>query len=246
MVRAALLNLAFYANAAGWMVLCLPGILLPHRAVMRLVRGWALTSIWLTRHIAGIRVEIRGLERRAGGPLLIAAKHQSALETFALLPLLADPTFILKRELNWIPVFGWWSVKAGMIPVARGRGSAAMQAMAQRARKALAGGRQIIIFPEGTRRPPGAPPSYRHGAAVLYTECGVACQPVAVNTGHYWPRRSWRFRSGHAVIEFLEPIPPGLDHAAFLARLEHAIEPASDRLLAEAAGKGGHESRTSC
>lgn len=233
-LRSTLFNLAFYLNSALWVVLCLPLIVLPRRMVMSLVRGWAGSCVWLLRVIGGIDMEIRGTPITSG-PVIVAAKHQSVFETFALLPLYADPTYILKRELNWIPVFGWWSLRARMIPVDRGKGSEAMRKMTGVARAELGEGRQIIIFPEGTRRPPGAPPAFRQGVGHLYEQCGAICQPVALNSGLYWPRRRWLRHPGTVIVEFLEPIPAGLPRATFMARLQADMEAASSRLLVEAA-----------
>jgi 1-acyl-sn-glycerol-3-phosphate acyltransferase len=233
-LRSTLFNLAFYTNGALWVVLCLPLIVLPRRMVLGLVKGWAWSNLWLARVLAGLRYEMRGTPRTSG-PLIVASKHQSVFETFALIPHLDDPTYILKRELNWIPVFGWWSVRARMIPVERGKGSEAMRRMTATASEEAHSGRQIIIFPEGTRRPPGAEPSYKQGVAHLYERCGVPCQPVALNSGLYWPRRTWLRYPGTIIIEFLDPIEPGLSRNSFLERLQAAIEPASDRLVAEAA-----------
>jgi 1-acyl-sn-glycerol-3-phosphate acyltransferase len=178
-------------------------------------------------------VEIRGRERIPPGGLLVAAKHQSFLETFALLPLVDDPAFILKRELLWIPLFGWLAWKAGMIPIDRSGGAQALAAMNRRARAEIAAGRQILIFPEGTRRAAGAPPAYKFGVAHLYRAFGVACLPVALNSGLYWPRRQFIRRPGKVVIEILDPIPPGLSRDVFLQELQDRIETASNRLLAE-------------
>jgi 1-acyl-sn-glycerol-3-phosphate acyltransferase len=160
-------------------------------------------------------------------------KHQSTWETFALLWLFSDPAFILKRELQWIPLFGWYAWKARMIPVDRGKGSQALAAMTERARAALAEGRQIVIFPEGTRRAPGAEPSYKFGAAHLYGETGVTCLPIALNSGLFWPRRSFLRYPGTIVVEILDPIVPGLDKTEFAKRLQHDIESTTARLVAE-------------
>jgi 1-acyl-sn-glycerol-3-phosphate acyltransferase len=165
--------------------------------------------------------------------LLIASKHQSLWETFALVPLFADPTFILKRELMWLPFFGWYAWKAQMIPVDRGARSQALAAISARGRIELARNRQIVIFPEGTRRPPGAAPSYKFGVAHLYAESGIACLPIALNSGLFWPRRSIRRYPGTIVAEFLDPIAPGLDKQVFLEHLQRVIETATARLVEE-------------
>jgi 1-acyl-sn-glycerol-3-phosphate acyltransferase len=147
--------------------------------------------------------------------------------------LLHDPTFIMKRELMWIPFFGWFAWKADMISVDRSKGSQALADMNARARAELARNRQIVIFPEGTRRPPGAEPRYKYGVAHLYVETGVPCLPVALNSGLFWPRRSFRRYPGTIRVEVLDPIPPGLDKDAFFERLQRDVEAATARLVAE-------------
>ena len=173
------------------------------------------------------------MEKIPPGPLLVSSKHQSLWETFALLPLLSDPAYIMKRELMWIPFFGWYAWKAGMIPVDRSKGSQALADMNACARRELARDRQIIIFPEGTRRPPGAEPRYKYGVAHLYAETGVPCLPVALNSGLFWPRRSLRRYPGTVRVEVLDPIPPGLGKDAFFERLQRDVEAATARLVAE-------------
>jgi 1-acyl-sn-glycerol-3-phosphate acyltransferase len=222
-IRSVLFNVLFYLNMVVLMCLALPTV----------VRFWARSNNWLLRIFCGITVELRGLERIPPGPLLVAAKHQSLWETFALVPLFADPAFILKRELMWVPLFGWLARKAQMIPVDRGAGSQALAAIAASAKIELARNRQIVIFPEGTRRPPGAEPSYKYGVVHLYAESGVACLPIALNSGLFWPRRSFRRYPGTIVVEFLDPIAPGLDRKVFFERLQDVIEAATARLVAE-------------
>lgn len=234
MLRSVAFTIAFYANIIFWMICALPTLVLPRGAVMAVVRAWARCNIALLRTIAGIRCEIRGRERIPPGGLLVASKHQSVWETFALFLLFDDPCYVLKRELIWLPLFGWLAMKARMVPVNRGARSAAMKAMTARAMVEVAAGREIVIFPEGTRRPPGAEPQYKFGVAYLYSELNVPCVPVALNSGLYWPRRQVVKRPGTIVIEVLEPIPPGLERGAFLERLAHDIEGASNRLLDEA------------
>lgn len=232
-LRSHLYNVAFYLNLVLLLVLALATFAMPRKAgIIRLAQFWGRSSLWLLRVIVGTRVEFRGLDRIPPGGLLIAAKHQSFLETFALLFCVDDPAFILKRELQWIPVFGWLTIKAGMIPVRRGRASAVAEL--KHSASKVRHGRQIIIFPEGTRRPPGAEPAYKFGVAHLYDSLGVPCLPVALNSGLFWPRRRYIRRPGTVVIEFGEPIPPGLERDAFMALLQDRIETASDRLLAEA------------
>lgn len=232
-LRSLLFNVAFYANLILWLIMLLPGLLVPRRLFMRAVKLWAWQSLWLLRVIAGTKIEIRGREKIPPGGLLVAAKHQSMWETFALLPLFEDPTFILKRELMWIPFFGWYTWKADCVPVNRKAGSQALIQMMARAREEARDGRQILIFPEGTRRPAGAPPAYKFGVAHLYQNLDMPCLPVALNSGLFWPRRQFIRRPGTVVVEILDPIPPGLPRDVFFPKLVGEIESASDRLLAE-------------
>jgi 1-acyl-sn-glycerol-3-phosphate acyltransferase len=232
--RALLFNVVFYVNLVIFLFVGSPLFLAPRRWAMWALKLWATTSLWWLEKIVGIRLQVRGLEHAPKGPALVAAKHQSLFETFAVLPLLDDPAMVLKRELLWIPMFGWFAIKFRMIPVDRGAGAKALKNLIARARAAARAGRQILIFPEGTRRPPGAPPDYRPGAAALYLNTGVPCVPMALNSGVYWPRRSFRLSPGTVILEFLPAIPPGLDRAAFSRRLEEATETASSALLAEA------------
>ena len=187
------------------------------------------------RAICGTRVEYRGLEKIPVGPLIVASKHQSMWETFALLQFFDQPLYILKRELEWIPFFGWYLKKAGMIGIDRAAGGRSLMKMVRRAGEEVRRGRQLIIFPEGTRTLPGAPPDYKPGYIALYEALGVTTVPLALNSGLYWPRRSlWRY-PGTIIVEFLEPIPPGLPRAEFRKRIETSIEQASLALIREAA-----------
>jgi 1-acyl-sn-glycerol-3-phosphate acyltransferase len=232
-LRSVLFNVLFYLNLLVLLLLALPTLVLPRRAIWAVVRFWARSNNWLLRTICGITVELRGLERMPTGPLLVASKHQSMWETYALTLLFADPAFILKRELMWLPFFGWYAWKADMIPVDRGARSQALAAISARARIELARSRQIVIFPEGTRRPPGAEPRYKYGIAHLYAESGVACLPIALNSGLFWPRRSIRRYPGTIIAEFLDPIAPGGDKQAFFEHLQQVIETATARLVQE-------------
>jgi len=232
-LRSVAFNVLFYLNLGVQLIGAIPTLVMPRKAIIKVAMFWGRTNNWLLHHVCGIRIEYRGLEKIPPGPLLVASKHQSVWETFALLWLFSDPAFILKRELQWIPLFGWYAWKAGMIPVDRGRGREALAGMNERARNALAGGRQIVIFPEGTRRAPGAEPSYKFGVVHLYDGAGVACLPIALNSGLFWPRRSFLRYPGRIVAEILDPIPPGLGRVEFAERLQRDIETATARLVAE-------------
>lgn len=239
LVRSVAFNVLFYLNTLVYLIAALPTFFMPYRAIIAVAKSWGRTNLVLLRVVAGIDCEIRGREKIPKGPIIVAAKHQSAWETFALLPLIDNPVFILKRELQWIPIFGWLTIKGRMVPVDRGGGSHALAAMTERARIELADNRQLIIFPEGTRRPAGAEPRYKVGVAHLYAAEGVPCVPIALNSGLFWPRRSLRRFPGTVVAEILDPIPPGLGKEAFFERLQSDIESATVRLIAEGRAKMG-------
>jgi 1-acyl-sn-glycerol-3-phosphate acyltransferase len=232
-----LFNALFYLNLVTLLFVALVTLAMPRRAVLKMAELWGRISVWLLRVICGTRFEVRGLERLPDGifkgPLIIAAKHQSTFETFALLRWFEDFTFIVKRELMWLPIFGWCMWKGRMVPVDRGGGSQALAAMTARAKEEIRSGRQLVIFPEGTRRAPGAEPSYKFGVAHLYSNIGVPCVPVALNSGLFWPRRAFLRYPGTIIVEFLDPIPPGLPMDEFFRRLRDDIETATARLVAE-------------
>ena len=235
-LRSLAFNVAFYAWTVALTLATLPFFFFVSQdKAMNVVRLWARGMLWLLKTIAGTTYAVRGLENLPKGGALIACKHQSAWETLALVPILPDPTYVMKEELARIPVFGAYTVKAGMIHVDRKGKTAALRALADRAREEIAKGRQVVMFPEGTRRAPGAPPDYQTGIALLYKTLGVPVIPAALNSGLYWPRRRLTRHPGTIVLEFLPAIPAGLDSKSFLARLESTVETATDRLMAEAA-----------
>jgi 1-acyl-sn-glycerol-3-phosphate acyltransferase len=232
-LRSFAFNAMFYVNLIAFLVLGAEFYLTPRKWSIRALQTWARASQWWLKVLAGITVEVRGLENIPSGPVLIAGKHQSLFETFALLPLVDDPAMVLKRELTWIPVFGWFALKFRMIAVDRGAGAQALKSLIRQGQAAIAMGRQVIIFPEGTRRAPGADPDYKIGAGALYLKLGVPCVPFALNSGLYWPRRSFARFPGTIIIEFLPPIEVGLERKAFTRRLEATVETATARLVAE-------------
>jgi len=230
-LRSLVFNVLFYLILVFWIIVALPTFALSARAVFIVAGWWAQSSLFLMRTICNIRVEFRGIEKIPKGPLLVASKHQSFWETFALLQFFERPIFILKRQLTWIPVFGQFLVKTNMIAIDRSAGAKALLNMTRRARDAVRGGAQLVIFPEGTRTPPGAPPAYKTGIAQIYVTCGVPCLPVALNSGLFWPRRTFMRYPGTLVVEFLDPLPPGLARDEFLNRIRTGIEVATDRLV---------------
>jgi 1-acyl-sn-glycerol-3-phosphate acyltransferase len=237
-LRSLLFNVVFYALMIVMMVLCAPVMLFGRDASLGAVRLFARWSMALHRSMTGIRHEFRGFDAIPRTGCLIAVKHQSTWETMALVPRIEHPAFVLKQELLHIPLFGWWARSVGMIGVDRNRGTAALAEMTERAREAVAEGRQVLIFPEGTRREAGAPADYRLGVAHLYRDLGVPMVPVALNSGLFWPRRSLIHRKGTIVAEALPPIPAGLEARKAFREMRDRIEQACDRLLLEAADAG--------
>ena len=235
-MRAFLFNVLFYVTTVLFLGLGSPLLLGPRSWAMWALALHARTELWLLKTIVGTELEVRGKEKLPKGACLVASKHQSAWETFALIPLFRDPAYLMKRELFWIPFHGWFSYKFKMIPVDRDKGPAALRRMLAEAKTRAAAGREIIIFPEGTRRAPGALPDYKTGVFLLYEALGIPCVPVALNSGVFWPRRSLKRYPGTIIVEFLDPIPPGLSKREFLPRLQATIETASNRLIAEAGG----------
>jgi len=214
-------------------ILALPTLALPWRFAQGAARVWGNLVLWGLRVFCNLTYEVRGNHAAATRPVLVAAKHFSMWETITLVSLLPRPVFVMKRSLMRLPLYGWYSRRAGMIAVDREGGAAELRRMVAGAQRALAQGRPIVIFPEGTRKAPGDPPDYKPGVAGLYGQLGVPCVPVALNSGLYWTAGGLLKRPGTIVVEFLEPIPPGLRPRDFMALLEERIETASRRLVAE-------------
>lgn len=235
-LRSFLFNLAFYVNLVVQMIVLSPVFfLLKRKAAWRIPKNWVRSNHWLQGKIAGTTFEVEGLENIPEGGYILAPKHQSFWDAYALLPWLDDPVYILKRELMWIPLFGWYVAKMRMIPVDRGARGKVMMAVLERAKAEMATGRQLIIYPEGTRRPPGAAPDYKFGIARIYGDLDVPVVPVAMHPGLFWPRRKFLRLPGHFKVRILPPIPPGLKRDVFFERLIRETEAASDELLVETA-----------
>jgi 1-acyl-sn-glycerol-3-phosphate acyltransferase len=220
--------LAMPVMALWWTPLVLLNRDNAHRAVHAYCRWVRLTA----RLIVGLRSEVRGTP--PAEECLIAAKHQSFFDIIIVVSTLPRPKFIMKKELVWAPILGWYALKIGCVPVDRGkRGQAIAQMKARVAAGADRPG-QLVIYPQGTRVAPGATMPYKVGTGILYEQLGQPCHPVAVNVGVFWPKRGIHRRRGTAVVEFLPEIAPGLPVADFMAQVEAAIEPASNLLMAEA------------
>lgn len=232
--RSVLFNLLFYPYCAFWFIVAIGTWPFPTGAIMMVARGWARGALWLHALTTGARFEFRGIERVPKGSFILAAKHQSAWETMGLLLHVPYPTYILKRELLRLPLFGWHLLKAKQIPIDRGQRQQALAKMQAHAREAVARGAQIMIFPEGTRTKVGAPPDYKFGVARMYAQLNVPCLPVALTSGLAWPRNTFLHFPRRIIVEYLEPIPAGLPPEVFFERLKTAIEDNTNRLLAEA------------
>ena len=233
-LRSAAFNLAYYAWTAVIAIGCVPILLLPRWASWWLSRVWAHGVLFLLKAIVGLDHEIRGLDRLPDGPAIFALKHQSAWETVLLS--IQFPRFagVFKRELLRIPFYGWYMWRAEMIPIDRKSGAKALRSILAKARVAKAEGRPIVVMPEGTRVPVGEKRPYQPGVAALYKDLRLPVVPVALNSGVFWGRQAFIKRPGRIVLEFLDPIEPGLDRKQFMATLEERIETESERLVAEA------------
>jgi len=239
-VRSLTFNAAFYLNLVAQMILWTPFYFLaPRRLAWFVPKFWSRTSMWLLEKIAGTKSEISGVENLPSGPYILAPKHQSFWDTISFLPYIPDALYILKRELMWIPFFGWYIMKMRMVPVNRGKRSKALKQAIARTREEMRQNRQLIIYPEGTRRAPGAEPSYKWGIVELYSELDLPVVPVAHQAGLFWPRRKFLRYPGTIRARFLPPIPPGLGKEEFLERLVRETEAACDEYLVEIARSPG-------
>lgn len=230
LIRSALFNLIFFPGSAAAAVLGLALVPLPRRWLLGWIRIWARCSLAVLRVVCGIRLNVIGRERLPRGPAIIAAKHQSAFDTFVWLALLDAPVYVLKQELLTVPVWGWLARSSGHIAVDRAGGAPALRAMVREARARLAEGRAVVIFPEGTRSQPGERVAYHPGVAAL-AGLGVPVVPAATNSGQHWGRRAFRKQPGTIHLSILPALEPGLPREVLMARLHDGIEAESDRLL---------------
>jgi len=230
-LRSALQNLVVFGLMGVFGIFGAPIVLWSRAWTLWWMKVYVRWSLALTRIICGLRCEWRGPVPT--GPAVVAAKHQSLLDVLMLFHILPEPHFVMKRELVWVPIFGQYALRIGCIWVVReqhGQG----QTMMRRLQKGWSGSGQIVIYPQGTRVPPGTHKPYRRGAALAYAELGLPMVLAATNVGWFWPKKGITRRPGTAVVEFLETLPPGLPRDEVMRRTEGSIEAASDRLSAEA------------
>jgi 1-acyl-sn-glycerol-3-phosphate acyltransferase len=231
--RSAAFNLAAGVWTLALTLVAALCLLLPPAAILALSRIWMAGLQFLLRHLVGLDYEVHGRSNMPPSPAIYAFKHQSAWETLVIHLLLPNAAIVLKRELMQIPLFGWCLRRTGMIGIDRAGRTRALRSLVDGARAAFARGVSVIIFPEGHRTPPGEHVSYHPGVAALYLQLDRPVVPVAHNSGLFWGRRSFLKRPGRIVVQFLEPIEPGLERKAFMAELRRRLEGATDRLIEE-------------
>jgi 1-acyl-sn-glycerol-3-phosphate acyltransferase len=234
-IRSALFNLAMYVASAVICILLLPLLFGPMRWGQLAGVIWSSAILFLLKIICGLDHRVVGREHLPAGACIVAPKHHSTWETLGIYTLVERRVAVLKRELTWIPLFGWYLLRAGSISIDRKAGPKALRAMLKQAReRADVHAARILIFPEGTRTPVGASAPYHPGIAALYSHLNLPVVPVALNSGVFWGRRTFIKWPGTITVEFLEPIPPGLKRDVFMALLRERLETATDRLVSQA------------
>lgn len=230
-LRSLFFNVGWYIGTAIIAIVGSPILVLPARYVV----AWSL--LWIDFCLGWLSLTCRlthrldGIENMPSGPVILACKHQSTWETLAFSRLFPGSATVLKRELLFIPIVGWAMARAGNIAVERGDGARALRGLVRQAKAALAEGRSILIFPEGTRTEVGSQRAYQVGTAALYRQLGVPVVPVALNSGLFWGRRKFIKRPGVITVEILPAIAPGLGRDAFISTLRERIEAATARLV---------------
>jgi len=220
---------AFLVWTVSVAIICLP-LLSSRRATVFSIRTWVRGIKTMARVICGITFRTEGRENIPSGPCIVAAQHQASFETYLMFLEFQSPVFVLKRELIFIPVIGWYMQRAGLVHVNRGAGASAMRKMLREAQAAVDTGHQVIIFPEGTRAKPGASVPYKPGIVALYTHCDAPLIPMALNTGHFWGKTRILKRPGEIVFRYLPAMPRDLPREEMLAELRRRIDAASAEL----------------
>jgi len=212
-------------------VLSLPFIFLPSKFIALPAKIWIKGIFICLKHICGVTHELKGLSNLSDEPVIIVSKHQSAFETFALYYYLKESFFIHKKQLFYIPIFGQYLMKHNMVSIDRAGQASTMRKMITDVKKKLDSGSTIIIFPEGTRKKPGAKADYKTGFIGIYNTSKRKLQPVALNSGLFWQKGLKIIKKGHIIIEFLPQIDIGLDKKEVLNKVENSIESATNKLL---------------
>ena len=230
-----LLTIIFYGALASWTILMgflsLPFLLLPSTYIVLPAKIWIKGIFISLRYICGVTHEMRGLANLSDEPVIIVSKHQSAFETFALYYYLKKSFFIHKKQLFYIPIFGQYLMKHNMVSIDRAGQASTMRKMITDVKKKLDSGSTIIIFPEGTRKKPGAKADYKTGFIGIYNTSKRKLQPVALNSGLFWQKGFKIIKRGHIIIEFLPQIDIGLDKKEVLNKVESSVESGTNKLL---------------
>jgi len=232
-IRSSFFNIWFFGISILSILLLVLTLPLPRAVLNKGFKAWMLLIMGGMKVLVGLSYEVRGRENIPVGPALYSSKHQSAWDTGIFFLLLEDASYVLKKELLSIPLYGWLLKKDKMVAIDRNGGGVALKQMIRDSRAIIEDGRQLVIFPEGTRSQPGAKLPYHPGIAAIYKQVGVPVVPVALNSGLFWGRRSFAKKPGKIIIEFLPPLAPGMERKTFIAELESRVEEASNRLIAE-------------
>lgn len=236
-IRSLIFNFLFFFYATLFCILMMPALPFNRQLVQRGLKIWMTCTMTSLKYVAGVKMEYRGLENLPAGPAIIVSKHLSAWETGIFLMIVNDATYVLKKELLSIPLYGWILKKSKMIAIDRDGGGSSLKKLVNESLAALDDGRKVVIFPEGTRAVVGDKLPYHPGVAAVYKRTQAPVIPVALNSGLFWPRRKFLKQPGTIVLQYLEPMPTGLDRKSFMAELENRIETASLRLIEEGRGK---------
>ena len=235
-IRSLLFQIAFYLNNIIQVIIfMIPFLMMSREKAWSICRFWGRSHMWLHAKIIGTELEVRGAEHIPEGGFIVAAKHQSSYETLSLYNLFAEPTYILKAGLLKVPLLGVYFSRMDMIGVNRGRGGSTLKSMAEGVDDALNKERQIIIFPEGTRRYMGDDPRNKYGIRHLYETLDVTVLPVSLNTGAFWPKNRFLHYPGKVIFQIHPPINQGLEGDEFMDTLMETIETGSNALLLETA-----------
>lgn len=236
-MRSLVFNVLFFSYGTFFSIVLMLTLPFPRRVLQRGLGLWMKLTMATLRIVAGVRMEFRGLNNLPSGAAIIVSKHQSAWETGIFLTILEDATYVLKKQLLSIPFYGLLLRKSKMIAIDRDGGASSLKKLVAESLAALDDGRKLVIFPEGTRAAVGDKLPYHPGVAAVYKRAEVPVIPVALNSGLFWPRRKFLKEPGCIVLEYLEPMPTGLDRKSFMAELENRIETASNRLIEEGRAK---------
>lgn len=237
LLRSLIFNILIYLIMVVYAVIFFIPALITKEYAFKACHAWCITTRWLATWMIGLKTEVRGTPPT--GEVMIAAKHQSFLDIIVIYNSLSRARFIMKRELMFAPILGQYALRLGAIPVDRGKRGAAIEKMKRDIAKGASEPGQLVIYPQGTRVAPGDKKPYKIGTGAIYEQLNQPCIPVATNIGHFWPKRGILRKPGTCVVEFLDPIQPGMPVKEFMAQLEDVIETRSDELLAEAKENNG-------